>query len=223
MTIFDVNFSQTWELNYPNKLRKPKALAWGNVLLKPLQYLRDLVFDDYATGSTYGIYSSISAYTAGNRVIYSNRGVYENLTGSTAALPTDVFSWKKINDNFIGARERIKYNSQIMVYEYAINKWFQTTGITISTQSLPTNYMLMGQTSQYSTYMSVSTIQSATTVAYMAKVYSANTSHQYTIFVPTPFFTGLTTPYSYSGASNIIRSFANTVNLAGMNYNVLPY
>jgi len=36
-------------------------------------------------------------------------------------------NWLKIQDNFIGVNELVKYNGQLIVFEHAINKWFNVT------------------------------------------------------------------------------------------------
>ncbi|MGL4362005.1 MAG: hypothetical protein ACRCSG_01760, partial [Cellulosilyticaceae bacterium] len=35
--------------------------------------------------------------------------------------------WYKTQDNFVGIDERMKYTSQKIIFEYALNKWFGTT------------------------------------------------------------------------------------------------
>jgi hypothetical protein len=220
MSIFNVNFSQLWYDLTPPVLQKGVQLAWGETLLKPLQYLRDLTFEDYANGSSYPSYSGLSAYTTGDRIIFTDRGVYESISGSTSGItPTDTNSWLLINDNYIGVRERVKYNSQKMLYEYGLNRWFQCSGIYIDNNSLIGSGFLMGNTGPYSSALSNTSVPTSAT--YLQNTYSGATSNCYTIYVPTPVFNNLA-PTNIE-RENIIRSFADTVNLAGMTYNVVAY
>lgn len=218
MAIFDINFPQASQSLTPPELRKDKLVSFLKSLIAPQQYLHNLVFDDYANGSSYSGYSATSAYTIGDRVTYIDRRTYENLSGSTGVDPTDIYTWRFLNPIFIGARERVKYNAQIMVYEYALNRYFQTTGIYITNTPLIGPGMLIGLTGPFSSNISVGTSPSA---SYINGYFSGFTNYYYTIFVPNATFTGLST--TYFGSSQIIRSFADTLNLAGMRYSVSGY
>lgn len=220
MSVYNVNFSQVWKLLTPPILRQKKSQAWGDVLLKPLQYFRNNVLGDYSTGSTYSMFDNSSAYTKGDRVVYVDRGVYENLTGSTGALPIDIYSWYKINDNYLGIDERVQYKSQVMTFEYALNRHFQTTGIYIVTTPAPPNVLYMGQTSATSTKISKYTYGQVT-AAYISQYPIDSNSYNYVIHVPNSKLTSLAS--TFSGQTNIIRSFADTLNLAGMKYSVSGY
>ena len=46
-------------------------------------------------------------------------------------LVTDTAFWLKVSDNYIGIRERTLWNSQKIIFESSLNRWFQTTGIFI--------------------------------------------------------------------------------------------
>lgn len=217
MSIFNVNFSQIWQTFTPPVLRKPIQLAWGETLLKPVQYMRDLIFVDYADGSVYNDYSPLSSYTPSDRVIYTDRGVYENHNSSVGFAPTDTAYWNKINDNYIGIRERVRYNSQKKLFEYSLNRWFQCTGIYIENTPIQASFFTMGQTGTYSSTMS----NGASNQFYMGNSYSANSTSSYTIWVPLTAYTGMSTVLTER--ENIVRSFADNYNLAGMFYSVSGY
>ena len=218
MSIFNINFSQLWNDLTPPVLQKPVQQSWGTTLLQPLQYLRDLVFDDYANGSPYPDYSTLSAYTTNDRVVYSGRVVYESISGSTAGA-FDPVQWNKINDNYIGARERSKYNAQKIVFEYGLNRNFQCSGIYINNQQILNSGMLLGNTGSYSTPISNSSYPYSS--AYLNNHFSGVTSTCYTIFVPTAVYNSLAA--TNTERENIIRNFADNYNIAGMIYEVVPY
>ena len=224
MSIFNIDFSNLTAQLVPPILRQPKQLAWFNSMSAPLQYNNNL-FNEYITGSTYNKFSVSSAYTAGNRVVYSDRSVYENLTGSTGVLPTDIYTWEKVNNSYIGATERSSYNAQKYLYEYALNRFFQLTGITrssyfgmsatniwIQTLTATSQSFIMGQTGPYSDDMcNIST----NATAFMFNSYLGPNFADYTIWVPQYIWTATT--------EAIVRSFADTVNLAGIQYSVSGY
>lgn len=219
MPIYDLNFSQLWYDLTPPVLRKSVQVSWGKALLKPLQYQRDMILGNYADGSPYPIYSNASAYTTNDRVVWSGRTVYESISGSTGINPTMVNSWNKILDNYIGVRERCKYNAQKILFEFALNRNFQCSGIYIDNNTTVDDGFIIGLTPDFSTAVSLSDVPSAG--GYIGLGYTANTQNNYTIYVPTVVFTGLGTTTLQS--ENTVRSFADNYNLAGMIYNVLPY
>ncbi len=191
-------------------------LAWGKVLSKPLQYLRDLIFEDYANGSNYLLYDNSTVYVIGDRIFYLDRGVYECILATLGNLPTDTTYWRKINDNYIGVRERILYNAQKMTFEWGLNRWFICSGIYITNNSLALSGFLMGETGEYS-----STLVNIANPSYLINDFVLGGIYSYTIYVPTAVFNSLGT--TNTERENIIRSFADNYNLAGMLYNVVPY
>lgn len=219
MSIFNVNFSQLWNDITPPVLQKPIQQTWGTSLLQPLQYLRDLVFNDYANGSPYPVYDAASAYTTNDRVVYSGRAVYESVSGSTGVDPNNIQSWNKINDNYIGARERSHYNAQKILFEYGLNRNFQCSGIYINNQPILNAGMLIGNTGPYSTPISNSSYPYSS--AYLNNHFSGITNTCYTIFVPGIVYSGLAA--TNTERENIVRNYADNYNIAGMIYAVVPY
>lgn len=217
MSIYNVDFENIWSQLTPPVLRKSVHLSWGNVLMAPVQYLRDLVFDDYLDGSTYDTYNSISAYTTGDRVIYTNRGVYENISGSTGTAPTVTTAWRQISTNYIGVNERVKYNSQKLLFEHALNSNFQTSGIFIANSGITASGFIIGETSDYSTAIGETTVP--TSAAYITATFQGLNKTCYTIHVPNSCFTGLSS-VNDTERVNIVRNFADQYNIAGMQYSV---
>lgn len=224
MSIFTVDYNTFVQQEIAPMLREPNEIAWLESLAAPLSE-NNVLFNDYISGSTYPKYSNSSAYTSGDTVVYINRGVYENITGSTGVLPTDTNTWFLVNDNYIGATERSRYNAQKYLYEFYLNRWFQLTGITyqsaygaaynniyIHTNTATTQQFLMGETGPYSDVMSQSSFFS---YAFMGATYIMPTLNDYTIWVP----------FYMSGTATMIevRAAADFVNLAGMIYDIQYY
>jgi hypothetical protein len=123
--IFDIDTNQqAVDLLSPDK-RGPITVALLRALLWSTQWCRDLVLGSYKRGSTAPIYAG-GTYNKYDQVIF-NKSVYYSLVANNAALPTDTTSWLKIQDNFIGVDERVRYNGQKIVLEYALNHRFGGT------------------------------------------------------------------------------------------------
>lgn len=131
MSLFQYNPFMLGEDLTPSALRKNKFTAWLRVLLRPVYYMSDIFTDDFITGAElYPDYNSMTTYNYGDRVIYSDRGVYECMVASSIGVsPFGDFSsntnWNKILQDFISIDERIKTTSQIITLEYAINRYYR--------------------------------------------------------------------------------------------------
>lgn len=223
MPIYFIYFAYVWEKLYPPHLRLSLHLAWGFVLTKPLQWLRDLTFEIYTEGAPYLYWDFSTAYLTGDRVYYNDRGVYEALQNSTGTFP-DVAPtfWRKILDNHIGVRERMRYNSQKLLFEFALNRWFDidvsaNPPIYITNNAISTSPFLMGQSGQTSSTMARNSINS---LSYMGNTPSYN-SDAFTIYVPILVFNTLAS--NNTDRENIIRNFADRYKIAGIQYNVVTY
>jgi hypothetical protein len=223
MSIYIYSTNYISEKLVPPSLRGTKHLAWLKVILSPIQWLWNRIFVDYADGSLYAQYSIISSYVKGDIVVYSDRKVYQCIANAGAGiLPSDTNYWIKINDNFIGVRERIRYNAQKKTFEYALNKWFfvppTDPQIYIVNNIVVPDGFIMGETGAYSSYMASDSFYSTT---YMGATYTTTTSYDYTIYVPFLVFNaqGSTT----ANREQAIRNFADIYNLVGMKYNVITY
>lgn len=219
--IYIIQFSIFWEKMLPPIFRKAIQIAWGAVVLKPLQSLRDLVFENFANGSYYSAWDYGTPYVVGDRVYYTDLAVYECVEASLHNLPTSTLYWKKILDSKIGVRERIKYNSQKILFEYHLNKSFDIPNadpqIYIDNNNVYNNVFLLGETGEYS-----STLAEYSTNQYTYLGLSQSYDfYNFTIFVPLAFFNTL--GVSDNVREMVIRNYADRFVLAGMNYNVLTY
>lgn len=229
----------------PPMYRQPNFISWLNALSSPLQFLQDEIFSNsYVNGSLAATYSNTTTYTPGDQVLYLNRQVWINLATASGIPPTinATQSWYLYNQDYIGAEERVRYNSQVLLFEYALNRFFQTGvtpivepfnpgGIYIQglSASLNRNPFLMGQTSLYSSTMRNSGTGNQN--AYLGNApFSGNLNFNgFTIFVPIAIANSLSTasitivPIISSASNVIIRSFSDDYVLAGQQYNVATY
>lgn len=129
MSVYDVDYSlQSDNLNNP-RFRLPNITAYLHILMKPLQWARDNMFNDYLLGSVQALWIDATVYNYGNKVQYGF-AIYECQLTHTSSLtngltPLNQVYWYKIQDNFIGLNERFAYTGQKLIMEYALNRQFQ--------------------------------------------------------------------------------------------------
>jgi hypothetical protein len=225
MALYDFDNEIVAEQLTPPVLRESKLLAWLYVLTKPIQNKWALIFEDYKDESVYSNYNGATTYNFGDRVIWDDKAVYEatytNPLGVAESFsgtpPSVLLFWTKVNDIFIGANERVKYSSQKLLFEYALNKFFITSGIYITNNFVDTgNVFVMDTDSTESSLMPLDSLYQEDYMDYTATY--ATAIYDYTIFVPVAFHTSLG-----ANADGLIANFANKYNLEGMQYNILTY
>ena len=225
MALYDFDSEIVAEQLTPPVLRQPLMLAWLYVLVKPIQNKWALIFEDYKNESVYSDYSGAATYNFGDRVIWDDKAVYEaTYTDSdgvaqsfSGEAPSNIIFWTKVNDIFIGAKERVKYSAQKLLFEYALNKFFRTTGIYITNNFVDSgNVFLMDDTSENSSVMPLDSLYQEDYMDYTATY--ATAIYDYTIFIPAAFHTSLG-----SSADGLITNFANKYNLEGMQYDIQTY
>jgi hypothetical protein len=228
MSVYSFNYQFLRESFLPSFLRLARHRAFVDTLLKPLQWLRDLFFDVYVDGFTGPRWLSISTYNLGDRVRYSDFAVYEAIQNVPAATaPTNTIYWKKIQEVWIGLRERVKYNGQKLVLEYALNRWFDTqfrqpddaftptpSDIYITNNTLPNDVFVIGN-SQPS-----SVVGNANPQTFIANAYSF-TNPSFTINVPLATFNALAS--NDGDRERIVRQVADRQVIAGVTYDVTTY
>lgn len=225
--IYDIDFSQVANNNLPTKKRLPKWKAWLLSLLTPLQWLRDLFFNEYRKGSSAVDWDAVSTFTKGTRIRYIDNGIYEAIIAVPAnKVPTNATYWIKVTDNFIGSDERVKYSGQKMTLEWALNKYFKTVF----------RYPISGLSDIYITnetvYIDVFTIGIGdidSSASYLTEQYQQEYVHPYsnfsqidfTIHIPTAVWTALGS--TTAQRDNIIRRFADKYVVAGFLYVIVQY
>ena len=225
MAIYDYDNQIVGEQLMPPVLRTDKQLSWINTLTAHVQNLWSLIFEDYRVGSVYPSFNIATIYDFGNRIIWDDKCIYEaTCTDSlgvaqsfSGVYPNNTVFWTKVNDIFIGSDERVKYSAQKLLFEYALNKFFITSGIYITNNFIDVGDVFVMDTD--STESSVMPLDSFYQEDYMDLTATyASGIYDYTIFVPIADYTTLG-----SSANAIIRTFADKYNLAGMQYDIQTY
>lgn len=217
MAIYDYDNQIVGEQLTPPVLRTDKQLSWINTLTAAIQNLWSLIFEDYRVGSVYPDYGFFTQYYVGDRVLFADKSIYECISNSLNISCLDTTKWVKVNDIFIGSDERVKYSAQKLLFEYALNKFFISSGIYITNNFIDVGDVFVMDTD--STESSVMPLDSFYQEDYMDLTATyASGVYDYTIFVPIADYTTLG-----SSANAIIRTFADKYNLAGMQYNIQTY
>jgi hypothetical protein len=224
MAFFDYNVDTTGTQLLPPQLRQPIHLEWLRVVLSQIKYLYELFFNSFIAGNTSVDWNPLFFYAPGDYTVWTDKAVYINTFLDIGTPPTgDINSaktWRKVQELFIGVDERVKYNSQLIVFEYALNKYFRvpTTDpqIYIENTALDTNVFLMGNSGETSSAMYNNSVFTEDFMFNAPTFTGATTA--YTIWVKAALFTSLGA--TALDRENTVRQFADKYNLAGLTYKV---
>ena len=223
---YSSNYNLLLENTLPPDKRVEPNLSWGKVFMSAIQYLHDLFFTTYADGFTGSLYSAASTYVKGDRVRFGDHKVYEaSQAVPISTPPPNTTYWRLIQNNWIGVRERVKYNGQKMLLEYALNKWFDTLfryPPTLSDIYLTNNVLDAGgfEIAASDTLSSSIPKNEIYSDAAIGNSYNTN-QNAFTIFVPLAVYNAISAdPLS---REPIIRAFADKYVIAGIQYNVTTY
>ena len=237
-SIFSINYQQLSTMLTPQLLRNPAFDSWTTALNNQSQIDNNL-FVDYITGSTYSVYNPFVFYSPGNRVIFNNNGgdlhngIFENISSSIGQNPFNTNKWLKVNPNYIAAEERVLYNSQKIVLEYALNRNYQilpiindpttwsganhTDQIYIGTNDVVEKRFLMASGGTYSSSMSkTGEIIFLNGGQWMGSTYSYVAQYEFTVWVPNLLYYPLITN------TNVYNYTKNFV-IAGIQFSVSGY
>jgi len=228
--IYNVVFTDLWGSCLASFDRLVKRIAWGAVPMKQLQRLRDNFFNEYADGSLALDWTSIIAYNKGDKVKYLDKGIYEAIkTVPIGAAITDTSYWLKIQDNWIGVRERAKYHGCKLSLEFQLNKWFGTVFLQPDDEATPTpsEIYITNNTLNNNVFLVANSDTEASVVMnsdfaddFVMNDYSFNGT-SFTINVPVAVFNALGS--NTTDRENMIRSFADKYVIAGVTYNIATY
>ncbi len=162
------------------------------------------------------------------------------LTTGNAGSP---FYWVKVTDNFIGANERASYSPQKLMFEYALNRWFDTT---FRQPSVGTSDIFIGINSNTNTQFFFG--QTATNFFFgpatnftkgpipLSTFFTPGNSfllqYDYSIHLPIAVYNALINPliegtvaagHNSPLRDGVVSAFANILNPAGSFYNIITY
>jgi hypothetical protein len=234
--IYDIDYSVQVDNLLPVNKRLPKYLAWVRSLVKPIQWLHDNFFNDFANGGI--IYSlqywaSNTAYAIDVKIIDGDdHGVYQATVAISASFlnlhpRNDLARWVKVADDFRGVNKRIKYTGQKLFLEWSLNEWFRTTfrqpdnvtvpDIYITNNALAIAEFIFAQTPDMASNFGQSPITIQNYFIDALNVFA----YDFTIFIPTAVWNALAATDAARDA--IVRVFANKYVISGMRYDIQQY
>ena len=227
MSIYTFDNEIASEQLTPPVLRTTKFLAWLKVLVNPTGWLWQLIFEDYSDGQLYASWTSPTVYALGARVTWTDKANYECIEGHISNVGLEpsggIYSatyWVKIQDNFIGANQRVKFNSQIIVLEHALNKWYQVSAISSQIYigiNIAPNVFVMGNSGATSSKMPN---DSVFMLDYLG-VTPNFAATEFTVYVPAALYATLGT--NATNRENNVRRFVDKYKISGITYNVTTY
>lgn len=229
-SIYDLDFNNWVTNSLPVLKRTERAVQWLTSLLAPLQWLHDNFFNEYANGSASALYAGATTYAIGDRVVDNlNNGVYESQSVQTGVQPSTATEaqWQKVSDDWRGVRERVKYTSQKITLEYALNKWFRTTWVQPDDVSAPTRPDIYIDNNLITNLAFVAYANDTdSSDAFAADIFQQNfivdsyafSGNWFTIYVPVAIHTALGTQ-----ADDKIRAIADRYVIAGITYSIDTY
>jgi hypothetical protein len=215
MSLFNINFiNKIIELLPPDK-REVKELAWVKSLGSPIQYLKGKFINDYKEGSDYPNWVA-GSYGKGDIVVYKKVLYESNVDGNTDTPPSS--KWNRYLDSFIGSDDRVKYNGQKVVLEYALNQYYKTvfrqpndvSDIYIETLGYTLQGFLIATTEPY-----CSTVGQTTSSGFIGSLTPFLQTFNFTIWFPVSV-------YAATNESEV-RTFVNKIIPIGLNYNISTY
>lgn len=216
MALYDINFNyKAVELLPPDK-RGLLHVTWVRVLLRQVQALRDKILGDYRTGSSYPLWISGGLYSKGQLAVFK-QVVYESLEDSNTDSPPSS-KWRFYLPSFISSLERLKYNGQKLILEYALNKRFAASfrqpplvsDIYITT----TNYVVVGFVVA-KTETPTSSVGQTTSEEAVGYSYPFSHLSNFTINIPALVYAAI--------SEQEVREFVDKIIPAGLNYTVVSY
>lgn len=228
MGFYDIDYNDLVFNVTPQTRRKPRFISWLLSLLAPQKNVSDLFFDVYVGGATYPYFNPlVTSYPKGTRVTFLG-AIYEaQIVVLGGALPTNTNYWTQIVADYRGVNERVRYNSQKILLEFILNKWFNTTWLQPDDPFNPTRpeiYVDSNLTdnqvlTSYYTENAESNVYyyDSLTYAYVLNTYTFN-QPAFTIFIPSwlPIALGV-------DANNQIRAIADKYVIAGITYDIQTY
>ena len=228
----------------PNK-RLSGWIGFITSLFTPLTRDQSLLFTSYVQGSSASNWSSTGTYAYLQQVVYQDGCVYEcqNVAGitSTKAPNIDITNWLKVQNTWVGARERAYYSWNLIFIEYILNKHFQVGTVTLpwngashSTQIFISNsskttgnfWLSDGTNGAINSYMgNTNTGQKY----FIGNSYNALSQTSFTVNVPTAVDAAITANQpnypspSAPNAESVIRALLNNYILAGFTYKYQTY
>ncbi len=193
-------------------------------------FIYECILSSTGNAPTNVTYFQLKSFAVEDRIRYVDKSVYECiLANATGVSPINTLYWIKIQDEFIGLLERTKTNSQILLFEYLLNKWFDTSynypsvnDIFITNLPSDGTSFVYGVDESESSAVAISDTQQSEFIGSSFVLGAFN----FTINIPLAVYDALS-PLETTGTTtnkdNIVRQFADNYVCAGLHYSITPY
>lgn len=232
MSIYDINYNNVIDNLLVIAYRTIRFSKWMYSLIYPIQYLRDIFFNNYVGSSSYIIYDGytiLNINDAGSMVKFPDLSVWMttkdniniNTYNPTIGQVIDILGdtiWIKIQDDFIGFEERTQFNNQKIMFEYLLNRYFQWTNglpIYITTNDTSHNMFEIGQDDINTAVVAQEDFES---LFFISETDNENENNNFTIYVPSLIATTLGSNYQ-----QIISVIVDKYNYLSLFYNYVIY
>lgn len=213
----------------PFAQRLPYWLIFVRSLINPIVRLYSLLLSFMNGSVDLGYWSSVITYAKGDRVRSIN-GVYESLVdGNLNNAVTNELYWTKVLGYFIGANERVVYNGRKINFEWALNRYFNTTfrqpddPVTPTPSDIYIANISINDTSFITGSNSPSSVYSYTSSGYVfgTEVYGFASSYEFYIYIPLTIYNAL--GITDAIRESIVRGFADKYVAVGTFYTIQTY
>lgn len=233
MPVPQIDFDNHAVQELPENHRTPRFIAWFQGLLRGSISWLNRNFYNYCFGDSISTFWLIGSTYNINDTVVTFTGVYISLQDSnTGNIPVSSPDyWYQISPSHIGAFERVQYNSQKIMMEFALNNFFRTiyrNPTTITTGSyLPlSDIYIETVTPDYTSFVvyeddRTSPVFDNGTGAFASfddVITPADTTYQYIVLIPTSLSVALGSSYE-----QIIRGKVDLIGLFGTVYTVQTY
>lgn len=225
----------------PEFHRTPSFIAWMQAFANGgISWLNDKFWKYCFGNESVSVYSSIITYNINNEV-KTYYGVYVSLVDNNIANDPQNSPdfWYKISPSYIGALERSSYNSQKLIMEFALNRWFftnfkQPTSLEDGTVSSPYGVWYLPKSDIFITTTEITffspdifdipkttkiyDIPFVASTIFDTSVSSTDTTYKYTIWIPVSLSVSLGLNYI-----QIISQVVNKIGLLGTVFDIQTY
>lgn len=215
MGLYDINFNnKATELTPPDKLTA-RLLGFIKALIAPVEYMRYKLLIDFKVGSAYDEWSA-GTYAKGDIVVYKKVLYESKIDGNTDTPPSS--NWALYLNSFIGADDRVRYNGQKLVLEYALNQYYSTefrqpnlvSDIYIETLGYTLQGFLIGETEDFS-----SSVGQTTSSGFVGSLTPFLQTYNFKIWFPTAVYAGTN--------ESEVRNFVDKIIPKSLNYSIDTY
>lgn len=222
MAIWDFSFAELEFQVLPYIYTFDANVKWVKSICKPIEWLRDAFFTSFVKGASATVYNVATDYSVGTRVQYGE-AIYECSVANTGKIPNlEADYWVLVTADRIGINTRIRYLSNKLVFEFALNQRFKTVFRQPNSTTVPSQsdiYILNDATATgFVVGGNVGSLIGSTLSSEGIPQNAVVSSNNFVIMFPLATYTALG-----SSAEQIIRFWADKINLAGMNYTIQTY